>query len=504
MNAAVIRCDTDAGTLVAHSSIVAIPPLFVYEDDARVVLASDLHLIPAVPGVSLELDPAGVSDLAHVGHPVAHRTLFRRTSLVPGGVRLEVRADGAIVTETAWTFPEVAPTTWPAFLETQIAAFGDVLRRMDTSASFLSLTAGLDTRAVFAELSRQGRPVPAVTMSGVRRSLDARTAAHLCRATGVRHELVIFDERFDRRLPALVEQAGRLSGGLAAVEQGPEIYFYEQLGGEFGARISGNLGNQVGRGGTEGVSVRKADETIFGAGVLATAPAADDHWLLSRLGRGGAAALAFILQHEVPFTLVANFGVGNHFAVQQTPYASRDLVETLAARPLAGTSEPSGSRLRMRLRDLNHRFLGEPAGVSFQRTLLARIGGVPARYPINLGWRASGGVSPVGLMRGAATLTGMVIQATGLDEGLAGAVLKPTGLPALHNFRESRRWLREPLRDFTFDLLRSAAARQSGLFAVPRLDEVLDAHFAGRADHYETVTLAIDLALAHRQFCRSS
>jgi hypothetical protein len=502
VNAAIVRCDLDAGTVVAHSSIVAIPPLFVYEDDARAVLSSDLHLLAGVPGVSLEFDLEGVSDLARIGHPVAHRTLFRRTRLVPGGVRLTIRADGPIESATAWTFPEAAPVPWPAFVETQIAAFSDVLRRMDVSASFLSLTAGLDTRAVFAELRQQGRSVPAVTMSGVRRSLDARTAAHLCRATGLRHELVTFDDRFDRRLPALVEQAARLSGGLDAVEQGPEIYFYEQLGGEFGARLSGNLGNQVGRGGTEGVSVRHADESIFAPGVLATAAVADEHWMLSRLGTGGAAALVFILQHEVPFTLVANFGVGNHFAVQQSAYASRDLVETLALRPLTGMSDPSASVWRMRLRDLKHRFFGEPASTSFQRTLIARYGGVPARYPINLGWRAAGGVSPVGLAVGAATIAGMVVQKTGLDEGLAGAVLRPTGLPALHNFRQSRRWLREPLREFTFDVLRSAAIQQSGLFAATRLGEVLEAHFSGRADHYETVTLAIDLALAHRHFCQ--
>src|SRR5205823_5112178 len=191
--------------------------------------------------------------------------------------------------------------------------------------------------------------------SGVNRPLDARAAARLCRAYGVSHSLVTIGDRFARGLADYVQEASRLSGGLASLRQAPEVYLYHQLGGSFDARISGNLGNQVGRGGTEGVSTRRAE-----LGILSPA---------------------------------------------------------LRAASTVGGSAPSGSLIKMRLRDLKHRFFGEPESTSFQRSLLQRLGGFAAAYPINYGWRATGGVSPAGLLWGAATFAGMAVQKWRLDDG---------------------------------------------------------------------------------------
>jgi hypothetical protein len=464
----------------------------VYRRDARfVVLTSDLYLLAALPSLRLELDPVSVEELGRIGHPTGHRTLFKHTELIPSGSYLCVSSQTGEKIESLWRFQEASPVGWDRFIERQIAAFADAMRRIDVSDSFLSLTAGLDSRTVFALLADQGRLVPGVTMSGVRPSLDARTAATLCRAYGVRHEVVRFDEEFTRALPGYVEQGSRLSGGLETLEQAPEVYFYDQLKGEFGARLSGNLGNQVGRGGTGGVGVRGADVEILSRSVLADSTRQDDsHWLLGQLENGWPAALSFILQQELPFSSVGNFTVGSHFAIQQSPYASRALIETLPLKP-GGRSAPSGSMIRMRLRDLNHRFLGEPASISFQRSLLRKIGGFAARYPINYGWRASGGVSPAGLILGTATLLGMVAQKMGWE----------TGLASLHDFRRSSHWLREDLAEFTRDILGSRIVREAGLFDTSRLDQILDDHFSGKQDHHDTVTFAVDVALAHRLFC---
>jgi hypothetical protein len=190
--------------------------------------------------------------------------------------------------------------------------------------------------------------------------------------------------------------------------------------------------------------------------------------------------------------------------VQQSPYASRALIDTLAQRPASTAGQPSASKLRMRVRDLRHRFLGEPADHSFQRTLVQRIGGFAAECPVNWGWRPSGGVSPTGLARGVATLFGMSVRAFGLDGGILRRPLEWSGLAALHDFRETRQWLDRDLRDFANDLLRSADLRQADLFESAALDRVLDAHFSGRQDHHTTVTFALDLGLAWRNFSRAT
>ncbi|MGH7676977.1 MAG: hypothetical protein ACRENU_00840 [Gemmatimonadaceae bacterium] len=494
-----IRYDEATNELVARTSIVALPPIFLYRGGRTTAIASDIHLLVDVLGARLELEPRGVTELGHFGHPVDHRTLYRGVEIVAGGSRLRLGRRGAAV-ERVWRLPARAPLAWPEFLEAQIDAFTRHVQAIDVSQSFLSLTAGLDTRTVFAALAQQHRLITAATMTGVRRSLDARIAGRLCRAYGIQHDAITFDDQFVRTLPAFVEQASRLSGGLASLDQAPEVYLYDQLGGRFAARLSGNLGNQVGRGGTEGVSVRAARLDILAPRLRHAPPG--DHWLLAHLDQDETTTLEFILQREIPFTLVSNFCVGNHFAAQQSPYASHALIATLARRPADRAGAPSGSRLRMRLRDLRHRFLGEPESHSFQRTLVRRIGGFVADCPVNWGWRPSGGVSPAGLALGAATLAGMFARAKGLDGGLLRKPLAWSGLPALHDFREARRWLRNELHDFTLDTLGSSAIRDADLFDEGVLRATLDDHFQGRRDHYHTVTFALDLALAHRTFCQ--
>ena len=342
-----IACDAAEGSIVLHTSIVGLPPVFTYLDADLVAICSDLHLLVGLAGNVLRLNPLGVSELGSVAHPIEHRTLFADTAMAPSGGRLALDRTGKVAFQRTWSLPPRSPRSWSEFIEAQLGAFTESVTAIDTSTSFLSLTAGLDTRTVFASLASQDRLVPAVTMTGPKQSLDARAAERLCAAYGVRHTLVAFDDAFVRRLPTLMETASRLSGGLASLDQAPEVYLYEQLGGEFGARLSGNLGNQVGRGGTEGVSTRDASLAILGGLLRGASHGASPggHWLLGHLGQDEHATLEYILGQEIAFTLASNFPIGNHFATQQTPYASRALIETLALRPTSRTSAPPKSTM---------------------------------------------------------------------------------------------------------------------------------------------------------------
>jgi hypothetical protein len=494
-----IRYDPAARTLVAITSLAGLPPLYQFVGPEVTALASDIHLLSDVAGVRLELDSRAVTELGTVGHPLEHHSLFQGVVLAPAAVRLSLAADdGAIRSERVWSLSRRVLYDWPTFIEAQQAAFEAAVRRLDTRGAFLSLTAGLDTRTVFAALAAAGRLVPACTMTGPTPSLDARIAGRLCRAYGVAHEPVIIGEQFEHRLVELVERASLLSGGLETLAQAPEVFLYEELKGQFSARISGNLGNQVGRRGTEGVSVRGADVAILAPRLRHEV--SEEGWRLGSLDHTDE-ALEFLLHSEFPLRLVGNYGVGSHFAVQVSPYADGALLETLSHCPPG--SGATASRLVLRLRDLRHRFLGEPAARSFQRTLVARLGGYASKCPVNWGWRPSGGVSLSGAALGLATLAGMYARRRGFDDGILRAPLDYLGLPALHDFRDSRRWLRRRLRDYVRDVLGSAEIRERDLFDAAVLGRTLDEHFTGARDHFQTVTYALDLALAVRTFCGS-
>lgn len=498
-----IRIDANGQKVRFATSLVGMPPIYSYRTDRVAAIASDIHMLLLIPSVRLEFDEMSVAEHGYVGHPVEHRSLFKDVKLIESGSRATFDATGNLTIEQTWELPAAAPLTWPQFIEAQISAFTNALRGTELQHSFLSLTAGLDTRTVFSTLAAQKRLLPSATMTGARLSLDAMIARRLCRAYGVEHMLVTFGPEFTRALPEYVRSANLLSGGLASMDQATEVHFYNQIGGRFGARLSGNLGNQVGRGGTEGVSLRGANAKILNTRFQAASETASrdrGHWLLSRLNDTQRARLEFILRHETVFTSVGNYSIGNHYAAQQSPYGTRELIETLAQRPVDDAGAPSSSKLQMRLRDLRHRFLGEPEERSFQRTLVKRDGGAAAQVPVNWGWKPSGGISPTGFALGGATFVGMFARAQGLDNGILRAPLSITGLPSLHDFRESRRWLRESMNDFMQDLMASRHTRESGLFDNKEMTRVMDDHFAGRSDAYHTVVFAMDLALANQLF----
>jgi hypothetical protein len=499
VNATPLRYDDSTNCLVVYTSIVGLPPVFLHKDVSRIVLASDLWSLASVSGVRLELNPRSVMELGRIGYPIGHRTLFKNTTLLPAGSKVVVSRERGISIERAWRLPDASPMDWNTFLDRQIDVFTNSVRRMTVTNSFLSLTGGLDTRTIFAVLAAQERLVPAITMSGVNPSLDARTAGHLCRAYGVPHWILTIDDRFRRRLVDHVRETSQLSGGLASLRQAPEVYFYHQLDSAFDARISGNLGNQMGRGGTEGVGTRGAELGILSPD-LRGASTDTGHWFLRQLDGIGSSGIEIILQQEIPFSSVGNFSIGNYFAVQKSPYADRALVEALSTRPV-GAVVLSGSLIKMRLRDLQHRFFGEPASISFQRSLLQRLGGFAATHPINYGWRATGGISPMGLLWGTAAFVGMAVHKWHLDSGPLNSAIERIDLASLHDFRRATGWLREDLRSFVIDTLSSRQLLETGILDRKVLAKVTAEHFSASRDHHETVVFALDIALAQQTFC---
>lgn len=67
VGATTIRYDATSRALTIRTSIVGLPPVFVYRDARRVVIASDLYLMARVAGVPLDLDPVAVHQLGHIG-----------------------------------------------------------------------------------------------------------------------------------------------------------------------------------------------------------------------------------------------------------------------------------------------------------------------------------------------------------------------------------------------------------------------------------------------------
>jgi len=498
-NATVVEYDLHRRWLRIRTSIVGLPPVFLYKGPSRVVVGSDLWSLRCWPGVPFAFDPQSVRDVCRIGYPIGFRTLFQGIRVVPGGSLIEIDRDGQVTVRQAWSMPvAVREQSWEDYTDIQATLFRDSLRRVDTSKAFLSLTGGLDTRTILAALLADGRSIPACTMSWKDLSLDSRTARDLCRAYEIPHEVVRFGEEFAAEFPDRAQTASRLSGGLASAGEATEVAFYHQLGARRRARLSGYLGNQVGRGGVEHKSLRNGDQGMLGEGINAPVDAAD-HWFYADDRRGGLLEPAFLLQYATLFSSIGNYCIGHHFMVQQSPYASRELIEALGRAPV-DAHRPS-SVFRMRCDDLRHRFLGHPPHRSFQRKVVRARGGYIAECPINWGWRVNGRVSPKGSIAGLLAFFDALATSRGLDRGRLGRALETFHITGRYDFRQTRKWCS---REFLSDTLLRREVRDTGLLNATRIETMLDEHFAGKKDHHANLMLAVDLSCAQKVFLEAS
>ena len=500
-NAVYVEYDLTARRVTIMSSIVGLPPVFVCTVPGMVIITSDIYQASRIPGVALHFDAQSVHDLCRVGHPIDHRTMFREVSMVPGGHRVTLSPSGTITMSRSWQLNNgTRLPDWSDYLALQGETFTIAMGDLDLTNSYLSLTAGLDTRSILAAMVRMNTQLPAYTMSGKTLSLDARTARALCRAYGLDHTVIVLGDEFTNELADCALEASRLSGGLVSLGQAHEVYFYKKIKRANAARLCGNLGNQVGRRGVEKVSLRNADPLLLSDEIIKHQRTASDAQWYAGAGLGdGGMDYRFLLEEEVPFSSVANYSLGSHFSRQQSPYANYRVIEAAQYRPEEDGDTSSSQVLRARLKDLHHRFFGESARRSFQVKYIKDTGGYVAACPINWGWRARGGVSAKGMLLGGCAFADALLSSRGNGSGLLSRGLKAVHIAGLHEYTPYRSWLLG-LREFVFSTLLSRDVRQNGLFHEKRLAVMVEEHYSHKRSHHKELGVALDLALAQQAF----
>lgn len=500
-NGVMLRCNTPRREIEITSSITGLPAVFIYQDNKNIIISSEIQNIAAIPGLKLEFDPKSLTELATIGHPINHRTLFKNIVIIPAGSHLKFKNDTMSVVDNWQPSYDPAYTNWPEYIDAQINATRNAVRRLDLSQSFLSLTAGLDTRAIFALLVQENARVPAYTMSGDRVSLDAMRAGQLAQAYGLSHNKIIIDSEFVEKIPQYAVEASRLSGGLESLGQAFEVYFYNAVHNELTARISGNLGNQIGRSGTEGTGMRNANLSILNPDMRVKPPGSTgEHWFNEIFPDQKMMHPLFLIQNENLYASVGNYCIGNHFAVQQTPYADRTVInQKLRQPPIPRQANQQDAIWKIKLRDIRHRFLGQPVEYSFQRKIVKDTGGFVANCPINWGWRARGGVSVGGLIYGAMAITDAALGSRLKHYPLSGKLLKLAGIQGLSGFQEVNVLENPKTWQFVADTLLSSAFLQSGIVQSSELRGMIDSSMTGTINR-SGIEFSLDVALAQHNF----
>ena len=495
-NAALIEVDLIGGRVRAISSLVGLPPIVLQKTGQFSALSC-----PFMPGGRMAgvADIEGIADALRWGHPLDGRTIFRDLHIVPphSAVTLEVGREPVIEPQhlTA-SLHRDEMLNQEQLVEAQIEAMLAAASRLPSADAFLSLSGGLDSRTVSVALLGIGRRVPCVSMAGSQYSLDARLARRFCETHDLRHEVIEFGDDYIKRLPDLALQSAALTGGVACLSQTIDLYMYSQLDSAAHIRISGHLGNQVGRGGVESIAAAGLSAEIFSRDLrLALERRPREPWFVARMAEARYARVLF--EQEVHFWSIANYMLGSSRALQLSPYADVTLIELAMATISRDARFRNPTKVSIRRRDMRHRLFGPPRRQSFQRTILTRYAGLHNDVPINWGWRARGGWS----VRWSAAALRAATDAVACKLGRQYAPLKG---PMMYVSRVLGRpsslvaWpemLQGPLRALTYDILLSKEILESGLFEIDRLRQALDEHFQGRANHHAAIFRAMEIAL---------
>lgn len=484
------------------TSIIGLPPIFIYKDREKSVITSDLYLLTTVVDLFLDLEPESILDLCRVGHTTRHKTLFKNTTLVSGGHKISWKQGHALCIKRCWEIPQPDDNlNYASFIEKQIDTFNCSVENMAVDNCFLSLTGGLDTRTILAALIKAKKEVrTSYTITGNPHTLDARAAKALSSNYGINHHAIILGDSFLNNLEKYAIEASRISGGIHSLEQAHEIFFYEQVDNMFTGRISGNIGNQIGRRGTEGVSMRNANIDILSSDFLSQIKESNfsGHWFDRMNTSTNGLNYISLLQDEIPNSSVGNFSIGNYFTVQKSPYAHRNLI-SLSQNIHRNDKRETMSPTEIRIKDLMHRFLGIDESISFQRKLINNCGGFVAHHPINWGWRAGGGISIQGTILGFSSLLDALVQKKAITNKVVIKSLSLLKISGLDVYRHPDKWMKAYLRDFVFDRVLSKS--MDDVFNKTILEKLLNEYFDGKINrHYETICFALDISLAKDLF----
>jgi hypothetical protein len=480
-----------SGRVTCSTSLVGLPPVFLLRSQGGSAVSAPLRP-DRTHGLALggiNLDAAG--DLFRWGHPIDGRTMARDLSLAPANSRVELRNSDVVITPAClpWTYDDACAPPVRDLVHDQVEVFRRSAARLDVRDAFVSLSGGLDSRAATAGMLVSGRRATCVTIAQTPQSLDARLAAAFCHAYGVEHRIILTDESFRVGLADRILRVAETTLGTSALHQSIDLFLYEQMGVNFARRISGNLGNQVGRGGVEGTSAMAHLDALFSPEmrrILETRPL--EPWYVERMATKGFARTLFT--EEVNYWSVANMLVGSAHAVQLTPYADRQLLALAAQlfRQLPEFQRPT-TRL-IRRRDVRHRLAGPPPLHSFQRQFLSRYDDRGRNIAVNWGWLARGGWALPWLARAVPTAASAVLTKFIPPDRRDWRVLPPFGLANWESL------VMRDLQELIRDSLGASKATQSGIFDNSQMRRALDRHFRGEESLHGSIVRAFEVALA--------
>jgi asparagine synthase (glutamine-hydrolysing) len=225
--------------------------LYYHESNDTFYFAAEAKAILAVQPKLRSADPTSLGELVALDAVLENRSLFKGISLMPGASLWRFR-NGAIEEKSAYFRPEEwevqAGLDPDAYYRELREAFAQNLPRYFNGSRrvAMSLTGGLDTRAVMAWYRGPAGSLPCYTFGGTYRDCrDVNVARQVARTCGQPHQVIEVGADFLSQFSELAERTVYLTDGCADVSNAPPFYVCRQGRQIAPVRMTGNYGDQI-------------------------------------------------------------------------------------------------------------------------------------------------------------------------------------------------------------------------------------------------------------------
>jgi asparagine synthase (glutamine-hydrolysing) len=482
--------DRTRGTATLMNDRYGMQRLYCHEATDAFYFAAEAKAILSVRPELRSVDPVSVGELIALSAVLDDRTLFRSIFLLPAASAWKFR-NGALETRTSYFHPkeweEQPVLDADSYYRELREVFSQNLPRYfgGPQRVAMSLTGGLDTRAVMAWYRGSDGSLPCYTFGGTYRDCwDVRVARRIARVCGQEHHVIEAGADVLLNFPQLAERTIYLTDGCAEVSLAPLLHVCRQAREIAPVRVTGNYGDQILRG-FRSFKPKTPAADVFRPELLAHVTAAGQAY--SRIV--DTHPVTFAAFRQSPWHHYNVLALEQTQLVQRSPFLDNDVVRVNFRAPAAAMGN-NDARLRL---------------IADGNPVLRRI-----RTDMGIGGKHE--AFPGSIVRRFQDFTfkaeyaydyGMPQWVSRIDHGLSRLHLERLFL-GRHKFYHFRVWYRDKLSKYVQEMLLDPLTLSRPYLNRKVVEAVVRSHLKGDCNYTTEIHKLLSLELLHRQFIDES
>ena len=481
-----LLADRARGSVTLLNDRYGMQRVYYHESKDAFYFAAEAKAILSVRPELRSLDPANVGELIALDATLENRSLFQGISVLPAASQWKFR-NGVIEDKGTYFHPSewesqstLDPDTYYRDLR---EAFSQNLPRYfgGRQTVAMSLTGGLDTRAVMAWYKGRAGSLPCYTFGGVYRDCrDVVVARKVASTCAQPHQVIHTGADFLSRFPQLAERTVYLTDGSADVSWSAPFYVCQQAREIAPVRMTGNYGDQILRRFRSFKPSMPAVD-IFQSELMAHVKAAADTY--NRID--DTHPLTFCAFRQAPWYHQILLSLEQTQLAQRSPFLDNDVVRINFRAP-ASVLDNNNVRLRL-IEDGNPalRQIRTDIGVGGRNEAFA--GAIDRRYQ-EFTFKAEYAYDH-----------GMPQSIARIDHALSFLHLERLFL-GRHKYYHFRVWYRDVLSKYVQEMLLDPLALSRPYLDRKVVEAVVRSHVRGERNYTNAIHKLLSLELIHRLF----